>query len=463
MISFFRVNDPLRLLTVLFLLFLFRLPVFIAGFDLLSSELSWMIIGEKLNEGFTMYKDIQSNLGFLSALMYKTIDSLFGRSQLAYHILATTFIGVQAISINGHFNKNDVIREKGYVPAFFYILLSFAFVDFYTLSPVLMSLTFLIPALGQVLSVMKDGGSETSVLKIGIYTGLASLFYLPSITLLFTFLLIFLLFSKADLRNYILIILGYLFPVALFGMYFYWIGFFDEYFYDLFYYSMGLNKVKFMSLTEVILALSPVIAITSLALIKVLTSSGFINFQQRCHAAMSLWLVGSAISLLLSSHFSAYSIMLILPPSVYFISNFYLLAKKRIFQLVTFTLFPLSILFFAYMGVLFDLSKHLNQNRMFVGSSPIENQSKKVLVLGDDLSHFKGNKIATSLVNWHLDEKMFEDFSQYKNIISFNERIQQDKPDIIVDQYNNMPTIINRIPALSLEYTKGKEGFYYLK
>ena len=422
-----------------------------------------MIIGEKLNEGFVMYKDIQSNFGYLSAFTYKIIDGLFGRSQLAYQLIATILIAFQAITLNLYFSTSEVMREKGYIPAFFYILFSFAFIDFYTLSPVLMSLTFLIPALGSLLFIMKNGTTETLVLKVGIYTGLASLFYLPSITLLFTFFLIFLLFTKADLKNYILLFISYLFPIMLFGMYFYWIGFFDKYFYDIFYYSMGLNKVQFMSLTEVLIALSPMIVLTGFAIIKVLTSNGFVNFQLRCHAVMSLWFIASGISLLLSSHFSAYNIMLALPGSVYFITNFYFLTKKKLFQILYFYIFPVLILFFSYMGVLYDFSGQLNEARMFIGESPIENSGKKVLVLGDNLSHYKGNKVATSLVNWHLDKKIFTDFSLYKNIISFNERIEKDKPNIIVDQYNNMPKIINRIPSLNQEYSIGKDGFYYLK
>ena len=116
----------------------------------------------------------------------------------------------------------------------------------------------------------------------------------------------------------------------------------------------------------------------------------------------------------------------------------------------------------GYAGILYAFPKTINSKRMFVGNSPIENTSQKVLVLGDDLSHFKGNQVATSLVNWHLDKRIFEDFSLYKNIISFSKRIEKDKPDIIVDQYNNMSKITNRIPSLSLEYSKGKNGFYYL-
>jgi len=324
-------------------------------------------------------------------------------------------------------------------------------------------LTFLIPALGQLLTIMKNGSNETNVLKTGIYTGLASLFYLPSITLLFTFFILFLLFTKANLRNYILLFMAYLFPILLFGMYFYWIGFFDKYFYDIFYYSMGLNKVRFMSLTEVILALSPIIILSGLALLKVLTSSGFVNFQLRCHAVISLWLVASGISLLLSSHFSAFNLILTLPACVYFISNFYYLTKRKIFQVLYFNLFPLIILTFAYAGIFYELPNQFNHTRMFLGNSPIENLSKKVLVLGDDQSHFKGNQVATSFVNWHLDSRTFSDFSLFKNIISFNERIENDKPDIIVDQYENMPKIIKRIPSIGESYMKKNDGFYYLK
>ena len=106
--------------------------------------------------------------------------------------MATVFIGIQAISLNFYFNASDIIREKGYVPAFFYVVLSFSFLDFYTLSPALMSLTFLIPALGQLFYLMKTGSTESKILKVGVYAGLASLFYLPSITILLTFLLVFL-------------------------------------------------------------------------------------------------------------------------------------------------------------------------------------------------------------------------------------------------------------------------------
>ena len=69
MLSYFRINDPLRIITVLFLLFLLRLPVLLSGGPITVNELNWMLVGERLAEGNIIYNQLIDNISPLASFV----------------------------------------------------------------------------------------------------------------------------------------------------------------------------------------------------------------------------------------------------------------------------------------------------------------------------------------------------------------------------------------------------------
>ncbi len=84
MLTFFRVNDPYRIIGIFVLLLLLRLPYWISGDHLTLPELNWMLLGERLAEGNRLYSGVWDNTGPLSAGVYLMIEWIFDRSQWVY-------------------------------------------------------------------------------------------------------------------------------------------------------------------------------------------------------------------------------------------------------------------------------------------------------------------------------------------------------------------------------------------
>ena len=85
------------------------------------------------------------------------------------------------------------------------------------LSPVLMSLTFLLLSLNNIFKRIDKQTKDEFFLNTGIFLGLATLFYLPSLFFLPALMLSLLLFTASLFRRYILLLYGFMIPVVLSG------------------------------------------------------------------------------------------------------------------------------------------------------------------------------------------------------------------------------------------------------
>ncbi|MEM9390503.1 MAG: hypothetical protein AAGA02_08515, partial [Bacteroidota bacterium] len=180
MLSFFRLNDPYRLLVIFLLLLAVRLPALLGSYDTSVQELNLMLTGERLASGFDMYSDVWETTSPISAGVFGVIDFLFGRSQTAYLIIAWIFVCIQVFFFNRLVLTNKVYNENTYVPGLVYGLVASLHSDFFTLTPMLMGVTFLLPALNNIFNHIEVRAKhDEQILYIGLYVGLAYLVYLP--------------------------------------------------------------------------------------------------------------------------------------------------------------------------------------------------------------------------------------------------------------------------------------------
>jgi len=210
-LNFFRINEPFRLVGAFLLLLIFRLPYWIEGPDLLLPELQWMLVGERMSDGYAMYFEIWDYTSPLSAAVYWFVDELFGRSTAVYHILVMTIAFFQVVLFNVIAYRNKFFPENGYIPALIYtVLISFS-IDFLTLSPMLMGTTFVLLALNNVISQIEFRAKrDEKLLNIGFYLGIAALFHFPLIVLGPIMVAVLLLFSATITRRFFLIIYGWI-------------------------------------------------------------------------------------------------------------------------------------------------------------------------------------------------------------------------------------------------------------
>ena len=104
----------------------------VKGIPLLTPELSWMLVGERMAEGGVLYKDIWYQLEPFSAGFYCFIDYIFGKSQLSYQIINIILIFIQALVFNLITNFNNIYNDRSCIPGLIYLLFGSLFFYFAT-------------------------------------------------------------------------------------------------------------------------------------------------------------------------------------------------------------------------------------------------------------------------------------------------------------------------------------------
>jgi hypothetical protein len=175
----FHINDPIRLSAVAVLVLLLAVA-FGVWAPMTYTEFQWMLLGEKMSEGNLVYRSIDDFTAPLAAVFYAMI-SVFGRSSTTYVVFSAIIIFIQAVIFNLQLNRLNIATEKTFLPGLAYVLAASLSYDFYTLSPQLLGMTFILISIFQLIAIMRFGEVKEYTLSSGIFLGIASLFYLPDL------------------------------------------------------------------------------------------------------------------------------------------------------------------------------------------------------------------------------------------------------------------------------------------
>ncbi len=467
MIGFFRINDPYRLLILFLAIVLIRLPYLISA-EPLFYELNWMLIGETMNQGNVLYKDIVQTISPLSAWVYAGIDFIFGRSILIYQILATLLIGYQFVLFNNIMLRNKAYNENSYVPAFVYALLMHSFYDFFTLSPVLISMTFILLVLDNIYLRIENKLNDNTILKTGIFMGLAVLFYLPSIIFFVATIFSFLLLTGLIFRRYLLFLYGMLLPIAAVSLYYLWHNALLDMFYQWVLASFIINRPNVLDLSSLLLIIGIPGIVFMLALVRTFSASRFTNYQVRVQQVMFLMFVSAWAVWLFSDVKAPFQLIVFIPFIAFFIAHLLLQFKSR-FVANIFTYFvTISILLITY--ALFYQNFYFHQwgnfNDLLVNQSIYEPwiADKKVLVVGDRKQIYKSSKeVATQFYSWELSQKIWKEVDKPENIIRIYEDINKHQPETIIDLTGLVGSAFKKLPLIEDKYAKVSAQVYVLK
>lgn len=456
MIRFLKLNDPFRLVVIFFLLLIIRLPFWLGDFPLLSPELTWMLIGEKMNEGLLLYRDFDAIIAPLSAFTYQVIDLFFGRSPIVYQVIAFLLLFIQGVIFNLQINKMMVLSEKTYLPAFIYSICGSFFFDMYTLSPVLLSLTFLLLALGELFYVIKEGNSDENSFYIGFYLGISILFFTPMIAFILVFLIGSLLYTNIYFKGYFILAFGVLFPFFLLFTFYYWRDGLPELLTNVFYYSLT-QSTNFLLFHDIIMIVTIPILFVSIAILKVLNATGFINYQVRIQSVMLFLLMMGVLILFFIPQLTMYHFLIFLPPIALFLSAFFLILTKIVLRGILFYSFLICMVFLGYSHNNY-LTSYLTLENILIENSSIDSFGK-ILVLGENKANYQNNKVATIYIDWNLSKRYFLDLDNYENLSEIYTNIKNDIPDVIVDDQEIIPKLFQRIPEFEKLYQQ--EGNLY--
>jgi hypothetical protein len=447
-------------------LLLIRLPLLLHPFPLLIPELNWMIVGEQMGQGNLLYRDIWDSVSPLSALVYWGIDSLFGRSPVMLYAAATLVSVFQIVYFNYLTNNRDVYPDRSFWPGLIYMLFMHLSFDCLTLSPVLMSTSFLLLAFGTLIKQMERRGATDEVFEVGFYIGIAALFYLPSALFILWAILSLLFYTGATFRQYSLSLFGFLFPFAATVLFYYLSDGLDDFNRNLLASVFRVRQYSLSDFQSLIASLFIPLGLGVLGYLSLFNRPGrYVNFQQRVQQIMAIWFVIAFLTIALMPFLAPMMFLSFVPSMAYFAFYYFENIRKAWLAEITFLIaFSLMLLLF-YQGAIglipgADLGR-LSSLRVRPSPLPNDIKNRRILIIGEDLSVYRQNRLATPYLNWDLAKYDLKNLDNYESVINVFDHFRKDPPDYIIDRENVIEKLFQRAPALAIQYEKTAEAGVY--
>ncbi len=426
---------------------IYGMPVPLFGFK-------WQLLGDWLAQGNTMYANTYDYTGPLSAFVFKWMDTLFGNSRWVHVILSTILIIFQAGILNTIMLRNKAYEENNYVLAFIYIIMMCGVMDYYMLSPQLMSLTFLVISMNNIFRRIDNQATDEMFLTSGIYLGIATFFYLPSAIFLISYLISFLLFSTAVPRRLMLLGIGFGIVYLFIWAFYFWYDA-DQYFHDSFFLSGFLReKILYLNYQEFFIQIIVIIFCLLISL-SVLFTARLSNFQQKIQRVMFIFLLSAICSVLLSPELSGTEVILAIPSAAFFITHFLLLLRRRWTRALLPTLFILGILLYPVVWM-----EYFAKDEYFVRENSAY-KDQRILLIGDHFSVYEGNKIASPFFDEFVSRKRMEGIKYYADATKIYDTIEAANADIVIDDWGYFSKMKEIFPLLNSRYRK--EGNIHTK
>lgn len=461
MLTFFKTNDPYRLAGVFLLLLVIRMPMFLTGVPMVLPELKWLLIGERLGSSdLQMYQDVWDSTGPLAIWVYKWLFVVFGKTRIPYLILSCLLVVVQAGVFNHVMLRNKAYNTSTYVPALVYMVCMNAYFDFLTLSPILLSMTFILLAMSNLFKRMDNHTKDELFILTGIYLGLATLFYLPSVCYFIVTILSLLIYTGSIVRRMLLLLYGFGLVLGLVSVYFYWE---DNYLIFQHHFIQSLwvtGRVGYLSWTALFTMSVVPLSIFVLSWYKVKKLGKYINFQHKIQQVMLMFFFSCILGLMMSREVSTYQLIYFVPPVAFFVAHYLLLIRHWLIAEATMGLIVVGILcnHLTFSNAWFHIDEFVSYEDALVSKSTYAKvtKGKKILVIGDAISHYDGALLATPYVNWPLSKIQLNQLNYYDNSAEVFVNFNRDFPEVIIDQEGVIPQLFAIMPTIAFRYIHHK-------
>ena len=458
-----RVNDPYRLPGILAVLIILSLWLFIDPVGLTLNELKSIVLGESLNDGKSLYAELFTNTPPLAAWFFGWIEFVFGRSLAARHIISLLIIFFQgaffAILLINHKAQN----ENTYLPAFIFGILCLFSFDMLSLSGELLASTFLLFALNNLFKEIEFRiQQDSTLLSLGTYLGIASLFVFSYSVFLPGTLVILMIFTRATIRKILLLIFGFALPHLLLMAFYFTKGDFNFVWTNFYMGNEWLMDNSISLWAMVCLSAIPIIYFL-LSLVMLNREARLTKYQAQLLQVMFLWLGVAILEIALAGKLTPARVITYAPPLAYFTSHYILLIRRKWLGGVMLWFFIVGIITTCYLARYEKISSIDYSNLFFNKSNYVDQvKGKKVLVLGDEWGLYRENKLATYFYDWSLSKDYFENPDYLENVVLVDQSFTNDAPEVIVDTKNLMEKVMLRNPSLKSKYVR-KGDFYILK
>ncbi|MFT2009732.1 hypothetical protein ACMA1I_13715 [Pontibacter sp. 13R65] len=454
MISYFRSILPSRLILLVLLYLAIRVPLILLGIPATVPELNFMLVGERMADGFAMYREIYDSTAPLSALVYWIIDVLAGRSYLTYRLVAAALLLAQALLLNATFTRNKVYPTSNYLPALLYLTLGCLTLEFEMLTPMLIGNTFVILSLPYFITLSREGLDNSRLFIGGFMLGLAALSFLPLALFLLMGLFAVIFFASAAFRSSLLMLCGFAFPYAMLLCYYLFTGTVGSFLelhllrpwrFEVSFLIPATDLAKLLVLPALVLALS---------LFSMLSLSQRLVFQVKFQQLMVVWLIVSLMVILSRDEVSAASFLVLLPPIAYFSEYLFTSRLKAwILSLIYLTVLSGVVLLRYRQQLGISAIVKIDESRILLPTAPAQPvQGTSVLVLGNDITYYIQNKLATPYLNWRLAQRHFGQLNEYDAVFALYQNFKKEPPAYIVDKQGLMATLKYKLPTIFEAY-----------
>jgi hypothetical protein len=461
LIRYFRINDPYRLVAVFVIMLVMYLPLILNGPGITIPELKSILIGERLNEGKDMYIAVVDNTAPLTAWFHETMESLFGRSLMARHLVAFVLIFLQGSYLGIMFITRKVFNENTYIPAFLFCLLFFVSFDTLALTGDLLGFTFLLLALNNLFKEIEFRVQyDETIFNLGLFISIASLFSFAFSIYILWVMIVLVFFTRSTPRRFLLLLFGFLLPHMLVMS----IAYLNDSLAKMweYYYLANLTFKRdvLMSAGGIFtLSIVPLVFLV-ISVVMLQREARLSKYQSQVLQIMFLWIGFTLIYFFYAKNVRPQNLMVFIPAFALIFTHFFLSIRRRKFLELHSWLLILGVITIGLLARFGKLGA-VNYGNLLVreASSPVTN--KKVAMLTNDLSWYRNNRLGMPYLNWKLSEDVFRNPDYYENITEVYHHLRVDNPDAIVDPANLLVPFFNRFPQERSKYTK--QGEVYLK
>lgn len=428
--------------------------------DMTYPELKNLVIGEKVQEGKTLYSEIVDLSGPLAGWFNGFLDLIFGRSIFARHILAFIVLFFQAAFVGIMFADKKAFSENTYIPSLLYAILFFFSFDTLSLTPELLGMGFILLALNNLLKEIEFREQRNeSIFNLGVYISLASLFSFSFFVYLPGALLILIIFTRHPVRKYFLLICGFLIPHVLLLSIFYLLDSSREMWNYYYLPNLGMNSTRYFPTSGLWwLGTVPLIFLL-ISLFMLNREARLTKYQTQLVQSMFCWMIFSFLHLFFSKDIRPQSFIPVIPSLSFFITHSILVIHKKKFAEIGIWILLITTVSISYLAR-YDMTG-VDYSNLMVKDEKLNKPAKRILVLDDNIGIYKNYSLASPFFNWELSNPIFSTPEYYESVITVHNGLTSDPPDVIRDREDKLKPFLERAPQLKRMYVR--EAPFYVK
>ncbi len=451
MLGFFRTTDPYRLIWLFLLMITISLPWLISWPGITLPELRSFMTGEKVSEGFALYTEVVDSVPPLAAWFYGFCEWVMGKATAARHFLtlvvlflAGSYYGLMLIS-------KKAFPESTLLPSLIFGITALLSFDMLALTAELPAFVLLMAALKLLMDevAFREQRDET-ILRLGLVTGLASLFVFSYAIFFPGILALLLLFTRTSLRRLFLMLFGFCLPHAVLAGYYYYNTSFAVLAERFYLAGFSLPASWLIDSRSLLILLAVPLAFLFISFFVLNRNAHLTKYQSQLLQIMLLWLVLAFIHFLIARDKRPQTFLPAIPSLAFILTHHFLLIKRK---------FAGFHLWFFLAGLV--ATAHLAQSKVFpvnydelIVKDDGLYKDKRLLDLTGNYNVYLQNTPAPPLLDIHVTRQILARPNTFEAIILINHLFSADPPEMVIDPENYLAPFFQRIPALAGQYRR---------